>query len=749
MNKCILLIFASIFTFLVDAYAQTLTVSVLTTGLNRPVSITNSGLPNDNRLFVCEKVGRIRIIDRNTGVMNVTPFLNMTNLVYSTGNEQGLLGLAFHPDYASNGFFYVFYNHRVGATNYTRLARYQVSNFADTAIYNSGQVMMTVYHPFTNHNGGNLMFGKDGYLYVSMGDGGSSGDPANRAQNCDSLLGKILRLDVNNPNPPYYFSPASNPFYGGNIPPQTYIGTAPGRDEIYAWGMRNPWRCSIDRLTGDKWIADVGQNAWEEIDFESRSDSFGHNYGWRCYEGNAAYNTGGCQPATSYTPPVYTYPQGADCSVTGGFVYRGGQEGSMFGKYFFADYCSGKIWKTFPNGSGWTTNVVPQTNPLFTNKFTAWGEDTYGELYLGGDGTAGVIYKIVDTSCSPTAHINAPDTVLNCSGNAININAIHGTGLNYNWYIDGISVSSSSASTYSYAYNPGCHTVHVVVTGICPATSNTIVVCNDTIPFPSVGTTVTNATICAGTNTSITGTGATTYTWEPGSLSGTTVTVSPAATTIYTVTGTNAAGCIQTATRLINVLTCSSTLNLKLYLQGYYAGAGLMAPVLTNQGVPSNNTMTDTIEVQLRNTTFPYTMVAMIKTILNINGNTTCTFPPLNGTYYIVVKHRNTIETWSSNGIAISTTTAADFDFSTSQNMAYGGNQILVSSSPNVFALYSGDLNTDENIDLLDISILETDINAFQFGYWRTDINGDGNVDLLDSPVLENNISSFIFSNHP
>ncbi|HOZ52688.1 MAG TPA: PQQ-dependent sugar dehydrogenase, partial [Chitinophagaceae bacterium] len=474
---------------LVEANSQTLTVSTFTTGLTRPVSITNTGLPNDNRIFVCEKIGRIRLVDRNTGTLNPTPFLNISSLVYSTGNEQGLLGLAFHPNYASNGFFYVFYNHRVGSINYTRLARYQVSAFADSAMINSGQVMMTVYHPFANHNGGNLMFGRDGYLYVSMGDGGSSGDPSNRAQNCDSLLGKILRLDVSNPNPPYYYSPASNPFFNGHIPSQPYLGTIPGRDEVYAWGMRNPWRCSIDRLTGDKWIADVGQNAWEEIDFESRADSFGHNYGWRCYEGNAGYNTGGCQPASSFTSPIFTYPQGSDCSVTGGYVYRGGKEGSMFGKYFFADYCSGKIWKTQPNGTGWTTTLVPQTNALFTNKFTAWGEDIYGELYLAGDGSSGVLYKIIDTSCAPTAYIHQPDTLFNCAGNPITIQAVYGTGLNYNWFVDGVSVFNSNSGSFTYTYNSGCHNVYVIVTGLCSATSNTITVCSGTSYLPPVSTT--------------------------------------------------------------------------------------------------------------------------------------------------------------------------------------------------------------------------------------------------------------------
>ena len=415
------------------------------------------------------------IIDRTTGALNPVSFLDITSKVYSTGNEQGLLSLAFHPDYANNGYFYVFYNRQISGSYYTVLARYQVSAFPDTALSTSEQVMMTVYHPYSNHNGSNLMFGWDGYLYVSMGDGGSGGDPGNRVQNCDSLLGKILRLDVSNPNPPYYFSPSTNPFYGGNVPSQPYIGTLPGRDEIFNWGMRNPWRCSIDRMTGDKWIADVGQNLWEEIDYQSRCDSSGHNYGWKCYEGNAAYNTSGCQPQTSYTAPIFVYAHGNDCSVTGGYVYRGGQEGAMFGKYFFADYCSGKIWETHPNGTGgWSTNVVTQTNALHTNSYTTWGEDVYGELYLGGDGTSGVVYKIVDTTCAPTAYINAPSPLIVCSG-SVTLNAISGQGFQYNWKMDGFPIQTGPSPTVTTSISPGSHTISVDVNnGSCPATSNSI-----------------------------------------------------------------------------------------------------------------------------------------------------------------------------------------------------------------------------------------------------------------------------------
>lgn len=456
--------------FVSSTYAQVITVSTFTSGLSRPVCATNSGLPNDNRIFVIEKVGRIRIIDRTTGVMNPTPFLNISSIVKSAGNEQGLLGLAFHPDYANNGYFFIHYTNYNGPAGNEVIARYQVSSFADTALTNSGQTLLEIYDPYNNHNGGNLMFGKDGYLYISLGDGGSAGDPGNRAQNRDSLLGKILRLDVNNPNPPYYSSPPSNMFYGAT----------PGRDEIFDMGMRNPWRCSIDRMTGDKWIGDVGQNLWEEIDYESRCDTTGHNYGWRCYEGNAAYSTGGCQPQSSYKSPiaVYSHSIGGSCSVTGGYVYRGDQEGSLFGKYLFADYCSGYIWAISHNaGGGWDTVRLAQTNALNANSYTSFGEDIYGELYLTRDGASGTLSRLVDTACAPVAYINLPDTIVTCAGTPISFDAYRtGGNFSYQWYLDG-NVVGTAQSYVTSTFNNGEDSVYVnVLNGVngCSATSNKI-----------------------------------------------------------------------------------------------------------------------------------------------------------------------------------------------------------------------------------------------------------------------------------
>jgi glucose/arabinose dehydrogenase len=473
--------------FFSNTFSQVITVSALSTGFTRPVCIQNSGMPNDDRLFVIEKAGRIRIIDRVTGTVTVTPFLNITSRVGSSGNEQGLLGLAFHPDYANNGYFYVDYTNLSGRTI---IARYQVSSFPDTAMVNSEQIMMTIYQPAQNHNGGNLMFGFDGYLYISMGDGGGSGDQGTghnatygNAQHIDSLLGKILRVDVNNPNPPYYYSPSTNPFYGSNAPSSIpYAGTLPGRDEIFDWGVRNPWRASIDRLTGDKWIGDVGQNAREEIDFSGRCDSLGKNYGWRCYEGIVAYNTANCQAQSSYTGPVFDYGHsGGNCSVTGGYVYRGGLEGGMFGKYFFTDYCTGIIWSTSPNGSGgWTTTQRPQTNALMTFEYTSFGEDIYGEVYIAGE--TGAIYTLRDTACAPVAYIYSRDTIVRCTS-PVSVSAIYGQNLTYTWSVTGTGWSiSSGQGTNSVSLLPGTAigTVSVSVSnGTCNASSNSIRIYTD------------------------------------------------------------------------------------------------------------------------------------------------------------------------------------------------------------------------------------------------------------------------------
>ena len=313
-------------------------------GLSSPLDIVNPG-DGSNRLFIVQRGGAIRIYD---GGLLPTPFINLQDTVLENG-EQGLLSMAFHPDYENNGYFFVYYTDKEGDVT---LARYQRSS-ALIANPNSEVVLLELPKPgtpyFANHNGGKIAFGTDGYLYVSIGDGGGSGDPFNNAQNGNSLFGKMLRLNVNNfAVAPYYSVPADNP----------YVGDPNVLDEIWALGLRNPWRWSFDRLTGDMWIADVGQGSWEEVNFRAANATGGINYGWRCYEGSNPYNTSGCAPISSYIAPIFQYPHNnatGGYSVTGGYVYRGTGSPLLTGWYVMADYISGNVWKIHPDGAGgWT-----------------------------------------------------------------------------------------------------------------------------------------------------------------------------------------------------------------------------------------------------------------------------------------------------------------------------------------------------------------------------------------------------------
>lgn len=357
-------------------------------GFFRPVDITNMG---DERLFITQQAGLIRILLPESGTVLGTPFLDITDRVNSSGNERGLLGLAFHPDYLNNGYFYVNYT---GAGGHTRISRFELNagnpNQADP---DSELILMTVNQPFSNHNAGALEFGPDGYLYITMGDGGSGGDPGNRSQNPLERLGKMLRIDVDNTDAGLnYGIPASNPF----------VNTADTLSEIWALGLRNPWRFSFDRLTGDMWIGDVGQNAWEEINFQPADSPGGENYGWRCYEGFATFNTSGCGPANAYVAPVMTYQTGVQgCSVTGGFVYRGCAYPEMYGYYLYADYCSGRFWSLFPDGAGGFENTL--LADLANNQFVSFGEDAQGELYVAALGQ-GRIYRVADASGAEYAY---------------------------------------------------------------------------------------------------------------------------------------------------------------------------------------------------------------------------------------------------------------------------------------------------------------------------------------------------------
>jgi glucose/arabinose dehydrogenase len=351
---------------------QTPTIGIqsFASGFSSPVEITHCG---DSRLFIVEQDGLIKILNSN-GTTNATPFLNVTTLT-NGGGEQGLLGLAFHPNYASNGYFYINYTNNSGNTI---IARYSVSAGNPNIANTSGTILLTIPQPYSNHNGGTLKFGSDGYLYIGMGDGGSGGDPENRAQNINELLGKMLRIDVNSGSP--YGIPAGNPYVG-----------IPGADEIWAIGLRNPWKFSFDRQNGDLWIADVGQNLYEEVNRAGASES-GLNYGWRCYEGNTAYNTAGCpSQSTMKAPLAVTNHADGNCSITGGYVYRGSAYPNFTGKYFFSDYCKAQI------GMMDTSGTITFSQTFSGNSFVTFGEDVNGEIYVGSIGN-GVIYKLIDSS---------------------------------------------------------------------------------------------------------------------------------------------------------------------------------------------------------------------------------------------------------------------------------------------------------------------------------------------------------------
>ncbi len=352
----------------------------VTSGLSLPVHITNAG-DGSGRLFIVERAGRIRIF--KNGTLLGTPFLDITAIVQDAGSEQGLLNVAFPPGYGvSKNHFYVYYVNNSGSLV---IARYQVSaGNADVAADTTEQILLTIPHPGqSNHNGGQLAFGpNDGYLYAGTGDGGGGDDVPNNAQNPNVLLGKLLRLDVETGNPVTYTVPATNP----------YTQTVGYRSEIWALGLRNPWRFSFDRQTRDLYIGDVGQDTWEEVDYQSAASTGGENYGWHILEGAHCFNPAThCTPPSRYSPPVAEYSHSLGCSVTGGFVYRGATYGLMQGMYFYADYCSGRIWGLKNDGVGWQTQELKDT-PYTISTF---GEDEAGNLYLASYG-GGQIYMMGD-----------------------------------------------------------------------------------------------------------------------------------------------------------------------------------------------------------------------------------------------------------------------------------------------------------------------------------------------------------------
>lgn len=352
---------------LFDPAALDLRLELVADGLNAPVYVTHAG-DGSSRLFVVEKRGAIRTLA--DGQANPAPFLDIRSIVGSRGSEQGLLSVAFHPDYTTNGFFFVNYTDTNGNTV---VARYRVSDDPGLADPDSARIILTLDQPAANHNGGLLLFGPDGYLYIGAGDGGRGGDPWGNAQNPQVLLGKMLRLDVDSGEP--YTIPPDNPF----------VADPAVRDEIWALGLRNPWRYSFDRTTGDLYIADVGQNKWEEIDFQPARSPGGANYGWNIMEGTHCFSPSTNCDSTDLVLPITEYGHDVGCSVTGGYVYRGSNFPQMAGAYFYGDFCSGRIWALYRDGAGeWRTTKLLDSGL----SISSFGEDEAGELYVTdlGDG---------------------------------------------------------------------------------------------------------------------------------------------------------------------------------------------------------------------------------------------------------------------------------------------------------------------------------------------------------------------------
>jgi glucose/arabinose dehydrogenase len=385
---------------------------LIVTGINSPTTITNAG---DERLFVTEQAGVIRVFDRD-GNLESTPFMNIQNRVQDVGGEQGLLGLAFEANFCETGRFYVNYTANDGGL-VTRISRFTVlESNPELGDPNSEEVLIQFDQDFGNHNGGHIEFGPDGFLYIATGDGGSGGDPNNRAQDITSFLGKILRIDVSPETG--YTVPTDNPFAEDDF----------GVDEIWSYGWRNPWKFAFDSETGGKYIADVGQNEWEEVNFEPADASPGLNYGWRCYEASSNYNLQGCNDVGTYVFPMVEYNHNesgfSHCSVTGGRVYRGLSFPDFDGYYFYTDFCSGAFWAA-RDISG--VVLLQQFGTIGQSFVRTFGEDIWGEIYFGNNNG---IYRLVNPNFDIIPPIVRNGDVLESS--------LEGT--NYEWLFNGESV---------------------------------------------------------------------------------------------------------------------------------------------------------------------------------------------------------------------------------------------------------------------------------------------------------------------
>ncbi len=369
LPKWLLALFLSL--SLLETAQAALQIKRVATGLTMPVAITHAG-DGSGRLFITAQGGKVRIL--KGGKLLARPFLDISQRVSCCG-EQGLLSIAFHPRYKTNGHVFVNYTNTNGNTV---IARYTVSSNPNVIRLASRRTILNIAQPYANHNGGQLQFGPDGYLYIGMGDGGGGGDPGNRAQKLNTLLGKMLRIDIDGAAP--YQTPPDNPF----------VGRAGARPEIWARGLRNPWRFSFDRQTGHLFIGDVGQRKWEEVDLQAPASQGGENYGWRRMEGKHCFNpTSNCNNG-SLKLPILEYSHSQGCAITGGYRYRGVKVPALRGYYLYADYCEGRLWGArFRSGIGWRTTQLRDTD----FSISTFGEDQGGEIHFA-DLNTGAVYRI-------------------------------------------------------------------------------------------------------------------------------------------------------------------------------------------------------------------------------------------------------------------------------------------------------------------------------------------------------------------
>lgn len=392
-----------------SAGSAPISLELLLSNLDTPVNLTSSGMPGDGRLFIVQQEGLIRVASSN-GSLLAKPFLDLTDKVDDTNFASGLFGLAFHPNYATNGYFYVYYIHRQGDTRYHRLSRFKVSSNANVADPASENILLTVAKGVNEigHNAGDLHFGPDGYLYFPLGDGDNK-NLSNRPQVLTSLFGKMMRLNVDKSTEQGAADCKGLGSGDYSIPPDNpYAGSTEACDEIWASGLRNPWRFSFDRQTGDLYLSDIGQDEWDELNFLSNGKDGGQNYGWPCYEGNMPLDEDqwpnrGCSPNATYTFPIIALPIGSpqgDCSITGGFVYRGSRYQNLFGRYIMSDYCSGLIRAVMHNGNKWS--ITTYNNVSVPGGAISFGQGNDGELYVLNR-QMGTVYRLIGQEASITS----------------------------------------------------------------------------------------------------------------------------------------------------------------------------------------------------------------------------------------------------------------------------------------------------------------------------------------------------------